>query len=88
MKKLFTIIIVAGLTLTIQAQDITNTLGSSTGEFKINGDGGTTLVKVKEGFGQPEVIIGTSSASLPSGTTRQLNIVKEGGTAGMNLFSY
>ena len=41
MKKLITIIIVASLALTIQAQDITNKL-SATGNFKVNKNDGTT----------------------------------------------
>ena len=41
MKKLITLIIVASLALTIQAQDITNTL-SATGNFKVNKNDGTT----------------------------------------------
>ncbi len=45
MKKLFTLIIVASLALTIQAQDITNTL-STTGDFKVNLNGGTNLFTI------------------------------------------
>jgi hypothetical protein len=46
MKKLITLIIVADLALTMQAQDITNTLGTN-GTFKINEDGGTTIATIK-----------------------------------------
>ena len=46
MKKLFILLVVASLALTIQAQDITNTLGSS-GNFKVS-DGTTNLFNLSE----------------------------------------
>ncbi len=45
MKKLITLLVVASLALTIQAQDITNTL-STTGDFKVNLNGGTNLFTI------------------------------------------
>ena len=45
MKKLITIIMVGGLALTIQAQDITNTLGPS-GNFIVEDDSNNEIIKV------------------------------------------
>jgi len=47
MKKLITLIVVASLALTIQAQDITNTLGSD-GNFYLKDNAGTDLIKVHD----------------------------------------
>ena len=91
MKKIFTLIIVAGLALTIQAQDITNTI-TANGLFKVNENDGETMFSVSEALSSkdPYVIVG----NIKSGTIgnlfskRQLNIVQESGTAGLNLYSY
>ena len=89
MKKLITIIIVAGLALTIQAQDITNKLGQG-GKFEVVENDGTTMFSVTEvGTTQtPNVIIGDNANSNHLNAKRQLNIVEEGGSAGLNLYSY
>ncbi len=51
MKKLLTLIIVASLALTIQAQDITNTLGIA-GEFDVKNSNNDVLFKIHNtGFG-------------------------------------
>jgi len=47
MKKLITLFVVASLALTIQAQDITNTLGSD-GNFYLKDNAGTDLIKVHD----------------------------------------
>ena len=89
MKKLVTLIIVAGLALTIQAQDITNTL-PATGEFKVVENDGKTMFSVVESSTSqdPFVIIGPNANAGSLSSKRQLSIVKEGGTAGLNLYSY
>ena len=48
MKKLFTLIIVASLALTIQAQNVTNKLGTS-GNFYINDENDNEIIKVDAG---------------------------------------
>ena len=89
MKNLITIIIVAGLALSIQAQDITNTL-PATGKFEVVENDGQTMFSVTEiGTSQdPHVIIGNNADANHLNSKRQLNIVQESGTAGLNLYSY
>lgn len=86
MKKLISLIILAGLALTTQAQDITNQLGDATASFKINESGGTTLVTVEETSDDPRVFIGPNTIEINN--KRQLNIIQESGTAGLNLHSF
>jgi hypothetical protein len=81
MKKLFTIIIIASFAITMQAQDIINTLGS-TGSFLINKNDGTNYLRV-DPFGKLNLGGGPSSSYLNGG--RDLNLVKEGGSAGITL---
>ncbi len=63
MKKLLTLIIVAGLALTIQAQDITNTL-SATGNFKVNKNDGTTNLFTLSETGEHTIQFSSTSTGL------------------------
>ncbi len=64
MKKILTLIIVAGLALTIQAQDITNTLGAN-GDFLIkNSNGNTVFDFTHDLVNDPELKIGENLNSL------------------------
>ena len=90
MKKLFTLIIMAGLFLTLQAQDITNTLGADGAKFVVNENDGTSLFTVEESSSSGHVyaILGDNTNASHLISKRQLNIVREGGTAGISLYSY
>ena len=81
MKQLFTIIIIASLAHTMQAQDIINTLGSN-GSFLVNKNDGTNYLKV-DPFGSLNLGGGLSSSYIFGG--RDLNLVKEGGSPGITL---
>lgn len=81
MKKLFTLIFIASLAFTIQAQDITNTLGAG-GNFEINKNDGTNYLRVNQ-FGKLNLGGGPNSSYFNGG--RDLNLVKEGGSAGITL---
>ena len=81
MKKLFTLVFIANFTFTIQAQDITNTLGAG-GNFEINKNDGTNFLRVNQ-FGNLNLGGGPGSSYLNGG--RDLNLVKEGGSAGITL---
>jgi|GEM_PF-3100045 len=83
MKKLFTFLIVASLAFTIQAQDVTTTLASG-GNFKINNNTGSNLLKVDNTFGN--LSLGGESGYANGG--RVLNLVKEGSSAGISLNAY
>lgn len=68
----------------MNAQNITNTLGSS-GEFTVEDNSNNQLLTVKTSFGDPRIIIGEHGSLNP---TRQFSIYQEGGTAGIELHSY
>jgi len=86
MKKFLTLIIAVGLALTIQAQDITNTM-TANGSFKVNNNNGTTMFEIENDV--PYVYVGdTKNNKTHLYSRRDLNIVKEKGTAGLNLYSY
>jgi len=88
MKKLL-LLTALFLSTTLFAQNITNTLGNS-GTFEvIENDGQTMFSVVEEGSSQtPYVIVGNNANAIHLHTKRQLNIVEENGTAGLNLYSY
>jgi len=82
MKKLFTIIIMASLAFTIQAQDITNQL-SATGNFMVNKSDGTTNLLKLDYTG--DLYLGGTSGPY---NARMLNLVKEGSSTGITLTTY
>lgn len=82
MKKLITIIITASLAFTIQAQDVTNTLGTN-GHFYIKDNSTNQLMKVD---GSANMYIG--EGILGYADHRTLNILETSGSAGITLSSY
>ncbi|MQP23795.1 hypothetical protein GFJ94_01810 [Flavobacterium sp. LMO8] len=70
MKKLFTLIIMAGLAFTTQAQNITNTLGA-TGKLEVKTSGGVEALTVTDGS---QVIISNVASPTPkTGVILDLN---------------
>ena len=82
MKKLFTLIIMASLVLTIQAQDnIVNTLGPA-GKYKVDKSDGTNILNLDY---TGDLYLGGTSGPY---NARMLNLVKEGSSTGITLTTY
>ena len=82
MKKLFTLIIIASLALTIQAQDnIVNTLGPA-GKYKVDKSDGTNILNLDY---TGDLYLGGTSGPY---NARMLNLVKEGSSTGITLTTY
>lgn len=82
MKKLFTLIIMASLALTIQAQDnIVNTLGAA-GRYKVDKSDGTNILNLDY---TGNLYLGGTSGPF---NARMLNLVKEGSSTGITLTTY
>ena len=80
MKKLFTLLAIVGLSLTAQAQDITNTLGSG-GKFLVqNNTGATTLLSIDDATGK----IGMNNA-IPNSTLSVTGSLSLSYNAGGNI---
>ncbi len=73
MKKLITLIILASLAFTIQAQDITNKL-SATGDFKVNKSDDANIMTIKAD-GKVGIGTDTPKSTLDVGGTLSLPIV-------------
>ena len=81
MKKVITLIVMVSLALTIQAQNITNTLGSS-GNFVLNDNSGTQVMKVTH---TSRLYLGPASGYAEAAN---LNIHKDSGPGGISITSY
>jgi hypothetical protein len=84
MKRFLTLIVMASLALTIQAQDITNTL-SATGHFIIQ-DNSATPVQLLKITKDARMYIGKGSTGYVG--SRTLNLLQTEGSAGLILNSY
>lgn len=90
MKKLSICLFISVFISNVYGQDITNSLGTS-GTFLLENAGAAPIIKARasnnSATAQPYVQIGEAS-STPHVQNRELSIVREGGTAGIELYSF